>query len=620
MKFLNINQITRWMLIGWIFSLLSTLAQAESTLSFSQLLTDEAEEQDFLSVDKAFQVNWLPVDGSRSQVAFKVAKGYYLYQSRIQMNFDKPEMGEAKVAQMPPAEEKEDRNFGKQMVYHHDFIVDVSHALSASSQPKALKVRYQGCSEKGLCYPPQIKLFPLDIQSLSQGQASPSLSEPNRANLESIDDDTIDAKTDGLLKSGVWWKIIVGFFGAGLLLAFTPCVFPMVPILSGIIVGKNAHTSKMKAFTLSLAYVLGMCVTYTLAGIAAGMSGQLLSNALQTPLALSLGALIFVVLSFSMFGFYELKLPSHIEHFFFNWSNKLKGGHLLSDFVMGAISALIISPCVAAPLAGALLYISQTQDVVLGGVALFSLSLGMGAPLLLIGASAGAVLPKAGAWMNTVRQLFGVLMLAVALWIVSPILPPTLVMVLWALLCIAPAIYMRAIDPLPAEAGTVTRLLKAVAVVLLAWGLAILVGAWSGARSPLQPLQGFTMQKQVGEGLTFKRIHSVAELEQALFNAKGKSVMLDFYADWCVSCKEYEQYVFSDPRVKSALSGMVLLQADVTTSSADDQALLARFKLFGPPGIVFYNPQGQVISPVVVGYQPADMFLNTLKRINAYAS
>jgi thiol:disulfide interchange protein DsbD len=336
---------------------------------------------------------------------------------------------------------------------------------------------------------------------------------------------------------------------------------------------------------------------------------------LQTPVALITGALIFVVLSFSMFGFYELKLPSAVENYFFNWSNRFKGGHLLSDFLMGAISALIISPCVAAPLAGALLYISQTHDVTLGAVALFSLSLGMGIPLLLIGASAGTFLPKAGEWMNAVRRLFGVLMLGVAIWIISPVLPSALQLLLWAALCIVPAIYLRAIDPLPATAGSSQRVFKGFAVILLLYGIALLMGAWSGARSPLQPLQNLTASAHHGQSLAFKRIHSVQELQQVVSAANGKPVMLDFYADWCVSCKEYEQFVFTDPQVQAALKDVVLLQADVTDNREQDAALLKHFALFGPPGIVFFNPQGQALEPIIKGYQDASKFLDTLRAL-----
>lgn len=575
----------------------------QAASQFSKLFTDD-ESEAFLPVDQAFKVEAALVDASHAQLKFIVAPGHYLYRERIQLVSP---AGDTATITLPAGETKNDPNFGEQQVFHHDTLAEVSFTGAA---PDTLQVRYQGCSEKGLCYPPQTKSLPLDTSvSFSSNNGLPSA--------DSSAGNQVEEEFSGkLLSSGHWWQIVAGFFGAGLLLAFTPCVFPMIPILSGIIVGKNAHVSRGKAFTLSLAYTLGMCLTYTLAGVAAGLSGQLLSNALQTPAALIAGALIFIVLSFSMFGFYELKLPSAVENYFFNWSNRFKGGHLLSDFLMGAISALIISPCVAAPLAGALLYISQTHDVTLGAVALFSLSLGMGVPLLLIGASAGTILPKAGEWMNAIRRLFGVLMLGVAIWIVSPILPVALQLLLWAALCIVPAIYLRAIDPLPATAGHVQRVFKGFAVILLLYGIALLIGAWSGARSPLQPLQNLMVASaHNAQPLPFKRVHSVQELQQMLNVAHGKPVMLDFYADWCVSCKEYEQFVFSDPQVQAALEGVVLLQADVTGNREEDAALLKHFELFGPPGIVFFNAQGQILQPIIKGYQAAPKFLDTVRAL-----
>jgi thioredoxin:protein disulfide reductase len=594
--------MTMW-LRSWLMlvALLLAMPPVHAASQFSKLFTEESSE-DFLPVDEAFKVEAGLVDASHAQLKFTVAPGHYLYRERIQLVLP---VGDTAKITLPAGETKNDPNFGEQQVFHHDTLAEVTFTGVA---PDTLQVRYQGCSEKGLCYPPQTKSLPLS-KSLSFGSAVSSDSITSVAPVE-------EEFSGKLLSSGRWWQIVAGFFGAGLLLALTPCVFPMIPILSGIIVGKNAHVSRGKAFTLSLAYTLGMCLTYTLAGVAAGLSGQLLSNALQTPAALITGALIFVVLSFSMFGFYELKLPSAVENYFFNWSHRFKGGHLLSDFLMGAISALIISPCVAAPLAGALLYISQTHDVTLGAVALFSLSLGMGVPLLLIGASAGTLLPKAGEWMNTIRRLFGVLMLGVAIWVISPILPVAAQLVLWAALCIVPAIYLRAIDPLPATAGTVQRLFKGFAVILLLYGIALLVGAWSGARTPLQPLQNLMASSPASvQPLAFERVHSVQALEQRLKAANGQPVMLDFYADWCVSCKEYEQFVFSDPTVRAELQGVLLLQADVTDNRAEDTALLKQFALFGPPGIVFFNAQGRVMQSVIKGYQDAERFVRTVRAL-----
>ncbi|HEY0562007.1 MAG TPA: protein-disulfide reductase DsbD [Methylophilus sp.] len=598
------------------------MAADNSTSSLKNLFTTEVAEDDFLSPDLAFKLDVLPQEANQVSAHFKVEPGYYLYKQRIKFVIEDANTGKVAAVALPAGEIKDDPNFGKQEVYHHDFKALIT--LSNATNP-TLKVTYQGCSEKGLCYAPQTKTFVLDLSNTgSNAGASNALSSTaaivntsTEASLNPAADAGSDGQASDLLKSGRWWLIILGFFGAGLLLAFTPCVFPMIPILSSIIIGKNAHVTRWQAFNLSLAYTMGMCLTYTLLGIAAGLSGQLLSNALQTPWALGAGATIFVLLALSMFGFYELKLPSGIENRFFNWSNRIKGGHLFSDFIMGVISALIISPCVAAPLAGALLYISKTHDVVLGGVALFSLSLGMGAPLLMIGASAGTLLPRVGAWMNAVRNLFGVLMIGVAVWLITPIVPSYVQLTLWAGLLIVPAIYMHALDTLPTDVPPIRRFWKGIAIMMLITGIASLIGALSGAKSPLQPLSGVlasgnTMQHN---GLTFKRVSSVAALESELKAAQGKPVMFDFYADWCVSCKEYEQFVFSDPRVQAKLKNAVLLQADVTANNVDDLALLKRFDLFGPPGIIFFDKNGLEIKPKVVGYQDADKFLTTLNTV-----
>lgn len=580
-----------------------------SSNPLKNMFVDEASEDDFLSPDQAFQLNIRPIDTQTLRADFNVEPGYYLYKQRIQFKIITPAGSEAQ-AELPPGDIKNDPNFGQQEIYHHDFFANVR---VANTDKLSLKVIYQGCSEKGLCYAPQSKTF-----SFGEANTLANANSQQSANNQTISvDENTDSQASNLLKSGRWWLIVLGFFTAGLLLAFTPCVFPMIPILSSIIIGKNAHVSRLHAFNLSLAYTFGMCLTYTLLGIAAGLSGQLLSNALQTPWALGFGAFVFVLLALSMFGFYELKLPSHLENSMFNLSSRIKGGQFFSDFLMGVLSALIISPCVAAPLAGALLYISKTNDVVLGGVALFSLSLGMGFPLLLIGASAGTLLPRVGAWMNAVRQLFGVLMLGVAVWLISPIIPANIQLILWSSLLIVPAIFMHALDHLPADAKPIMRFWKGVAIMMLITGIALLIGALSGAKSPLQPLSGViaSTHTPAQHGLNFKRVRSVEALDQAIESAKGQYVMFDFYADWCVSCKEYEQFVFTDPRVQAKLKQTVLLQADVTANSAEDAALLKRFELFGPPGILFFDQSGKLTPPKVVGYKNADAFLAILNKV-----
>lgn len=578
------------------------------------LFSSNSAEDEFLSPDAAFALDIVPGKG-QFDAYFTVAPGYYLYKERIK--FELTPALEHQII-LPDGDIKDDPNFGRMEVYHHDFTGNII-VQDAGSTAVTIKATYQGCSEKGLCYAPQHKTFTLNTGTATDTENDAASKVPNSANSAKTDSGISDSDSQAanLLKSGKWWLIILGFFTAGLLLAFTPCVFPMIPILSSIIIGKNAHVSRLHAFNLSLAYTFGMCLTYTLAGIAAGLSGQMLSAALQTPWALGSGALVFVLLALSMFGFYELKLPSSLENGLMSASRRIKGGKFFSDFLMGILSALIISPCVAAPLAGALLYISATSDVVLGGVALFSLSLGMGAPLLLIGASAGTLLPKVGSWMNAVRNLFGVVMLGMAVWLITPLIPMSVQLGLWAALLIVPAVFMHALDPLPADAKPVMRFWKGIALMLLVTGLAMLVGALSNAKSPLQPLSGLLAKNGAAQeqhaALNFKRVRNITELDDALSAAKGKMVMLDFYADWCVSCKELEQFTFSDQRVQAALKDTVLLQADVTANSEEDKALLQKFSLFGPPGIIFFNEKAEQETQLkIVGYKNADDFLQTL--------
>ena len=510
----------------------------------------EPKEEDFLSPDVAFKLDITAKDASNLTANFKIVPGYYLYKNRVQF---KDTGGKILEATLPTAEIKEDKNFGKMEVYHHDF--DAKIVVNNATSDLKISARYQGCSEKGLCYAPQTKLFSITLPILNAG-----LGTSTGASSSTVDNN--DDKTTVALKSGNLWLVIAGFFAAGLLLSFTPCVLPMIPILSSIIVGsqsKQACPSKLHAFGLSVAYVLGMALSYTLAGVAAGLSGNLLSQSLQSPLVLGLTALLFVVLAFSMFGFYELKLPSAFESKLLIASNKLKSGEFLGVFVMGVLSALIVSPCVAAPLAGALIYIGQTHNVLLGGAGLFALAIGMGVPLLLIGASAGSLLPKAGGWMKVVRNLFGVLMLAMAVYIAWPVLP-----------------------------ATVT--------------------------APVNNLLGLSAKHT----LPFTRVKSVAELDAAIAAANGKTVMLDFYADWCTSCKEMEKLTLSDENVKAALANTVLLQADVSENNNDDQALLKRFGLFGPPGIIFFDKTGAEVKTRVIGYKNVDDFAAILNQLKSY--
>ncbi|HEY5930114.1 MAG TPA: protein-disulfide reductase DsbD [Burkholderiales bacterium] len=426
-----------------------------------------------------------------------------------------------------------------------------------------------------------------------------------------------DSRIAALLGSGNFAVILASFLGFGLLLSLTPCMWPMIPILSGIIAGQGERMTRGRGLALSTAYVLGMALAYAMVGVAAGVTGTLLSSALQNPWVLGAFALTFVALAMSMFGFYELQLPAAMQNRLSATSNRLKGGTLTGVFLMGALSAMIVGPCVAAPLAGALLYISQSRDMVLGGTALFAMALGMGIPLLVVGASAGALLPRAGAWMQAVKNIFGVLLLAAAIWIISPVVPALVHMLLWAALLIVSAIYLRAIDALPPGAGGFRKLWKGVGVLALLLGIAFLVGALSGGRDVLRPLSGLRVDGG-GEAASyppFIRVASVDELDAALASA-GRPVMLDFYADWCVSCKEMERFTFSDERVREKMAGMLLLQADVTANNRNDKAMLARFGLFGPPGIIFFDRRGTELKDTrVIGFQSADKFAIVLDAV-----
>jgi len=572
---------------------------------FLLLLCSIAAAEDLLPPSIAFKPSASALDGQTIEVRFEIAKGYYLYRDKFHFSAG-PDSITLGTPVLPKGKEKVDDTFGKVEVYYKDVAIRVPvERNSSGALPLILTITSQGCADAGVCYPPQKQMLSFELPDPSTVAALP-------ADAPAEDE---SGRIVQLLKNANLWLLAASFFGFGLLLSLTPCTFPMIPILSGIIVGSNRDgqgVSHARGFVLSLAYVLGMATTYTLAGVAAGMTGTLLSSALQNVWVLGGFALIFVALSFSMFGFYELQLPAFLQSKVSDKASHFRRSSLAGLTVMGALSALIVGPCVAAPLAGALLYIGQTGDALLGGLALFCMALGMGVPLLAIGLSAGTLLPKSGSWMEAVKKAFGVILLATALWIVSPLVPITVQMAGWSLLLIVPAIYLRAVDPLPPLANSWQRFWKGLGIVMLVTGAAMLVGALSGAKDPLQPLAGLRTAKPAAETLPFERIRTLDELDTRL-KTTDQPLLLDFYADWCVSCKEMERYTFSDPRVRQQLAGWSLLQADVTANSEADQALLARFKLFGPPGILFFDHKGQERKTRVIGFQNAGDFLQTLK-------
>jgi thiol:disulfide interchange protein DsbD len=565
-----------------------------------------AAEPELLEPDKAFRFSARLKDARSIEVNYQIAPGYYLYRDKFRFVLA-PAEAKPGAPQLPAGKKHRDEFFGEVETYRGNISLVLPFELAdAGVAAVTLAATSQGCADAGVCYVPHEQKAVLQLAAL--GAAGARSDAPAAG-----DDDRVAA-----LLGGGFWLAVASFFGFGLLLSFTPCVLPMVPILSGIIIGAGHTVTRTRGLALAAIYVLGMALTYAAAGVAAGLSGAMLAATLQNPWVLGAFAAIFVVLALSMFGFYELQLPVALQSRLAGTSSRFAGGHGAGVFVMGVLSALIVGPCVAAPLAGALLYIGQSRDVVLGGSALFAMALGMGVPLLAIGASAGALLPKAGPWMETVKRFFGTLLLGVAIYLVSPFTPLPAQMFLWAALLLGTGIYLKAIDPLPAGAHGFQRLGKVVGIIALIAGVAYLVGALSGSRDILQPLSGLRATASGGGGpheTPFERVNSVAELEQRVRAAAGKPVLLDFYADWCVSCKEMERFTFSDERVKTRFRDMVLLQADVTANDADHAALLKRFRLFGPPGIVFFDREGREIRGLrVIGFQPADRFVAVLDQ------
>lgn len=582
---------------------------------------------DPIEPEKAFQMSARSVAPDMLEVSFKIRKAYYLYSSKLRF-YAEPEIVRLGEPQRPAGEMHKDEFFGDVETYRDAVTVRVPISDAAGLTEFELSVVSQGCWDGGICYPPLTQTATIKL-SASTGaggfgtslldralQAGPGSPAADSAGTAPVPEGDESGRIAGLLKDATLPVILASFFGFGLLLAFTPCTFPMIPILSGIIVGQGHHISRGRALGLSLAYVLGMAFTYALAGVAAGMSGTLLSAALQNVWVLGGFALVFVLLSLSMFGFYELQLPSALQSRLSSTASHQKGGQLVGVVIMGVLSALIVGPCVAAPLAGALLYIAQTGDAVLGGLALFMLGLGMGAPLILVGLGVRTLLPKAGPWMEGVKKGFGVMLLGVAIWLVSPVVPALLTMLLWAALLLFSGIFLHALDPLAHTARGWPRFWKGVGVVLLLAGAAILVGALAGSRDPLQPLAILRAQGANAEvpAPRFERVDSLAELDARLA-AADRPVMLDFYADWCVSCKEMERYTFSAPQVAAHMSQMLLLKADVTANNDEHKALLKRFSLFGPPGIIFFAPGGKEIDDLrVVGFMEAAPFAAILAR------
>lgn len=638
---------------------------------FSPSTPAAAEEPpEFLTPEQAYQFEADVSPRGEISLDWKIADGTFLYRDKLKVEPISTEGITLEPIQLPPGKLKKnglrpDGSLGDIQVFYKSLRVNLPYQRkSRQSLPLSLKVVYQGCADAGICYPPISKTVDLVLPAVAETETTETIPDALAraqaaldASLTEVTPDSNDApqasapaqaqaqveaseeplseqdQIAATLASGSTWLIIASFLGFGVLLAFTPCVFPVIPILSGIIVGQGEKITPMRGFTLSLVYVIAMAAAYTVAGVLAGLFGANLQATLQQPWLLYAFAGLFVLLSLSMFGFYDLQLPSRWQSRLNAISNHQRGGTYYGVAIMGLLSALIVGPCVAPPLAGALIYIGQTGNAVLGGMALFALGIGMGIPLMIIGASAGKLLPKAGSWMDRVKAVFGVGMLAVAIVLLERVVPAAVSMLLWGTLLIVSAIYMGAMRELPIEASGWDRLWKGLGLVMIVYGSLMLVGAAAGGRDTVQPLRGLPLFSATANGgepgtaatvpgeVRFKRIKSVADLDRELAaaGARGQLAMLDFYADWCVSCKELERYTFSDSRVVQALSGFLLLQADVTADDEVDRALMqGRFGLIGPPGIMFFGTDGsERKNHRLIGFKDADEFLQHVAAVSS---
>mgnify|MGYP000873726871 CR=1 FL=1 len=567
-----------------------------------------AVEETFVEPEVAMKPSAKKV-GDNIHLNIELYKDIYVYDKNLKVFITKPK----KVNLTSKLVKPETEDYKGDNVMFENPSIKIPLSLIEKEIGKgdfALKIKYQGCSKAGICYPPLSKTF----EFLPNGELKLQKVK------NSIVKDTQPKSETGLivqsLKDGDIFFILITFFGFGLLLSLTPCLFPMIPILSGIIVnaGNKEDMTAGRGFFLSLVYVFSMAMAYTIAGILAGLFGANLQVALQNPIALSISGIIFIVLAFSMFGYFKLELPKSFQTKISKSINGKEKQGVTGIAIMGFLSALIVGPCVAAPLAAALVYIGQTGDAVLGGVALFILSFGMGIPLLIIGIGAGKYMPKPGGWMTNISKIFGVLMLATALWLFDRILPSMMTMYLWAVLFLGSAVYTGVFEPIKQNARSEFKLVKLFSLILLLIGSILFIGAVSGTTNPLNPLEKFTTVSAGGKVTTtdkvkFTYIKSVKELELAV-KSSNRPVMLDFYADWCISCKELEFITFADEKVKQRLSAFTLLKLDMTENNDKDKALLKKFNLFGPPALIFWDKEGKEIkSAEVIGYIKAKDFL-----------
>jgi thiol:disulfide interchange protein DsbD len=573
-----------------------------------------------LPAEQAFIIEAIAGGPSILLIRATAQPDYYLYRPSFSFRVDDDRVSVLE-ADLPPGEAKTDEYFGETRVYYGEteFPIELERP-SGDALEIELTVDFQGCLDEGICYPPMTRRIPVALPALTEtdvdSAAAGLVDAPDRP-AEAAVETVLPASEQDRLAAALGGRPVVAmglFLVAGLLLAFTPCVFPMVPILSGLIAGEGERMTTARAFRLSLVYVLAMALVYTLFGIIAGVFGQNLQAVFQHPAVLISFAVLFGVLSLAMFGFYELQLPSALQTRLNEMSNRAEGGTLLGAAVMGALSALVVGPCVAPALMGALIYIGQTGDAVLGGLALFSMAIGMGIPLIIWGTSAGKLLPRAGGWMNAVKAVFGVGLLALAIWMLERVLPGAVIMLLWGGLAIACGVYLGALSRLGPDAAGWQKLWQALGVMLLIFGGAQFVGALSGGNDwtrPMHHLVGGGGGAAQVEAPAFREVDTLDQL-QAAIDASDRPVFLDFYADWCVDCVRMERRTFTDPAVAERMAGFTLLKADITAYNDDHKAMLQHFDLIGPPAYLFFA-DGQELSGLrMFGFLPPDDFLTLL--------
>ncbi len=582
-------------------------------------------DDEFLDPDVAFQVDVYEVAPNQLRVHWIIAEDYYLYRDKLSITLeDAPGVSISNI-EIPPGETKHDEYFGDVQVFHHEVTALVTLQRTGTDPADiTLKVGYQGCAEAGICYPPIKKILPVSLAAGGSvppaATTAPATSPPaGKANV-SMGSQNQDDIVRVLSESSLVW-VILFFFGAGILLAFTACMYPMIPIISSIIVGHGKQITTRKAFLLTLIYVEAVAVTYAVIGIISAQIGAGVQAFFQNPWILSLFALVFVGLALSMFGFFSMQLPASLQARLSETSNRMKGSTLVGVAAMGVLSALIVGPCAGPVLIGALIYTSQSGDYLTGALAMFALGNGLGAPLLVICTSGGKLLPKAGGWMDTVKAVFGVILLGVAILMLERLLPGPVTLVLWALWLIIPAIYMGALDSLAPDVPGWRKLWKGLGIAMLIYGVILIIGATTGARDPFNPLRNLNTglistsgdsRQYSSQHLQLERIKTVADFKQAVAgsSAQGRPVMLDFYADWCTYCIKMEDYTFSDAAVQAALADTTLLQADVTANDKEDLALLNHFGLFAPPAILFFDKDGNELRESrLVGFMNAEDFL-----------